>query len=103
VTVKIRDHPLIRHPSGTNWPPVWTQRRIDGVKAMTGEDGVLIYVHAATDSDKCFLVIEIENENYTGTLLFGDPKFGHHVADLLRQHIGSSIKQIGDLDVSFIL
>jgi hypothetical protein len=98
--VKLRDHPLIRHPGGANWPPVWTQRRIDGVKAMTGEDGVLIYVHAATESDKCFLVIELENENYNGTLIFDDAKFCHHVADLLRRYIGKPIKDIGDLDVS---
>jgi hypothetical protein len=98
--VKLRDHSLIRHPGGTNWPPVWTQRRINGVKAVTGEDGVLIYVHAVTNSDKCDLVIESENENYTGTLLFPDPKFCQRVADLLRQHIGKSIKDIGDLDVS---
>jgi hypothetical protein len=96
---KLRDHPLIRHPGGANWPPVWTQRRIDGVKAMTGEDGVLICVHAATDSDKCFLVIELENENYTGTLIFDDAKLCHQVADLLRRYTGKPIKDIGDLDV----
>ena len=98
--VKLRDHPLIRHPGGTNWPPVWTQRRIDGFKAVTGEDGLLIYVHAATDSNKCDLVVECDNENYTGTLLFVEPKFCAQVAALLRQHIGKSIKDIGDLDVS---
>jgi hypothetical protein len=101
--VKLRDHPLIRHPGGANWPPVWTQRRIDGVKAVTGEDGILIYVHAATDSTKCDLVVEYENENYIGTLLFDEEKFCHQVAALLRQHIGSSIEEIGDLDLSFAL
>ena len=29
-----------------NWPPVWTQMGIDGVKILKGEVGVLIYVHA---------------------------------------------------------
>ena len=98
--VKLRDHPLIRHPGGKNWPPVWTQRRTDGVKAVTGEDGILIYVHAATDSNKCDLVVEYENENYTGTLVFDGAKLCHEVAALLRQHIGKSITEIGDLDVS---
>jgi hypothetical protein len=101
IAVKLRGHPLlIRHPGGKNWPPVWTQRRRDGVKAVTGEDGILIYVHAAAGSNKCDLVIEYENENYTGTLLFDEAKFCHQVAALLRQHIGKSIKEIGDLDVS---
>jgi hypothetical protein len=101
--VKLRDHPLIRHPGGANWPPVWTQRRIDGFKAQTGEVGALIYVYAASGSHKCDLVIEYENENYTGTLLFDSARFCQQFADLLRQHIGKPIKDIGDLDVSFTL
>jgi hypothetical protein len=100
IALKLRDHPLIKHPGGKNWPPVWTQRRIDGVKAVTGEDGILMYVHAATDSNKCWLIVEYENQNYTGTLLFDEAKFCHQVSALLRQHIGKSIKEIGDLDVS---
>jgi hypothetical protein len=59
----------MRHHDAPNWPPVWRQWRIDGVKEMNGEVGVLIYVYAAGDSRKCYLVIEHENENYTGTLL----------------------------------
>jgi hypothetical protein len=100
--VKLRDHLLLRHAGGSNWPPVWMQRRIDGFKAQTGEIGVLIYVHAASGSNKCDLAIVDENENYTGTLLFDDAKSCHQIADLLRQHIGKSIKDIGDLDVSFL-
>jgi hypothetical protein len=42
---------------------------------MNGEVGVLIYVYAAGDSRKCYLVIEHENENYTGTLLFDDARY----------------------------
>jgi hypothetical protein len=102
IAVKLRDHPLIKHPGGKNWPPVWTQRRIDGVKAVTGEeDGILIDVHAATDSSRCDLIVQYENEDYTGTLLFDEPKFCHQLAALLRQHIGKSIKEIGDSEVSF--
>jgi|ERR671922_2139085 hypothetical protein len=101
--VKLRDHPLLKHIDGPNWPPVWLQRRIDGFKAQTGEIGVLIYVYAASGSNKCDLVIEDENENYTGTLLFDDAKSSQQVADLLRQHIGKSIREISDLDLSFTL
>jgi hypothetical protein len=99
-TVKLRNHPLVRHPDGENWPPVWTRKTIDGVKAVTGEVGVLIYLYAASGSDKCYLVVEDGNEHYTGTLFFGDVKLCRQVADLLRQHIGRSIREIGDLDVS---
>jgi len=77
------------------------QSRIGGGKAMNGEVGVLIYVHAAADSRKCYVVIEDENENYTGTLLFDNARLCRQVADVLQQHLGRSIKEIGDLDIEF--
>jgi hypothetical protein len=89
------------HGGAPNWPPLWMQSRIDGVKAVNGEVGVLIYVHAVVDLYKCYLVIEDENENYTGTLLFDNARLCGQVADLLQQHLGRSLKEIGDLDVSF--
>jgi hypothetical protein len=100
-TVKLRDHPRMKHRGVPNWPPVWMQGRINGAKKASGEIGVMIYVHAAADSHKCYLVIEYENENYTSALVFDDARFCRQVADLLRQQIGSSIKEIGDLEVSF--
>jgi hypothetical protein len=98
--VKLRDHPLMRHRGTSNWPPVWMQRTIIGVRKVSGEVGVLIYLYAAPESHKCYLVIEYGKQNYTSTLLFDDARFCRQVANLLRQHIGSSIKDIGDLDVS---
>ncbi len=78
------------------------QSRIGGgVKAVSGEVGVLIYVHAAADSRKCYLVIEDKNENYTGTLLFHNARLCRQFADLLQHHLDRSMKEIGDLEVSF--
>ncbi len=94
--VKLRDYSLMTHGGAPNWPPLWMQSRIGGgVKAMNGEGGVLMYVHAAADSRKCYLVIEDENENYTGTLVFDNARLCRQVADLLQQHLGRSIKEIG--------
>jgi hypothetical protein len=92
----------MRHRGVPNWPPVWTQSRIDGVKAVNGELGVLIYVYAAADSRKCYLVIEYENEHYTGTLLFDDARSCRQVTQFLQHHRGRSIKEIGDLDIRFM-
>jgi hypothetical protein len=103
MTAKLRDHPLMKYRGVPTWPPVWTQERFDGIKKMKDEVGVLIYVHTAPGSHRCYLIISYENENYAGTLLFDSARFCQEVADLLRQHIGSSIKEIGDLDVSFTL
>jgi hypothetical protein len=97
--VKLRDYPLVKHGDAPNWPPLWTQGRIDGVKAVSGEVGLLIFVHAAADSRKCYLVIEYENESYTGTLLFDEPGLCRQVANLLQHHLGRSIEEIGDLDI----
>ena len=99
--MKLRDHPLMRHRGAPNWPPVWRQSRFNSIRKVEGEVGVLTYVYAAPDSHRCYLVIEYEHENYTSTLIFDDTRFCHQVTGLLRQHIGSSIKDIGDLDVSF--
>ena len=100
--MKLRDYPLMTNGDAPNWPPLWMQSRIGGgVKAVSGEVGVLIYVHAGADSRKCYLVIEDENENYTGTLLFDNASLCRQVANLLQQHLGRSIKEIGDLAVSF--
>jgi hypothetical protein len=45
--------------------------------------------------------MEHENESYTGTLFFDDADSCRQVANLLQRHIGRSIDEIGNLDVSF--
>jgi hypothetical protein len=99
--MQLRDHPLMSYRGIPNWPPVWTQMRIGGVKIVKGEVGVLIYVHAGGASNTCYLVIEHENENYTGSLIFDDGPFCRQLVDLLQQYRGRSVKEIGDLQVSF--
>jgi hypothetical protein len=99
--VKLRDHPLMSYRGIPNWPPVWTQMRIGGVKIMKGEVGVLIYVHAGGASNTCYLVIEHENQNYSGSLVFDDGPFCRQMVDLLQQYCGRSVKEIGDLQVNF--
>jgi hypothetical protein len=93
----------MRYQDAPNWPPVWTQMRIGSVKTVTGELGVLTYVHGSDYSHKCYLVTTHENENYVATLPFDDAVFCQLITKLLRQHIGKSIKDIGDLDVDYTL
>ena len=85
-----------------NWPPVWTNftRRI--TKTVTGEVGFLRHARFETKSlpNKCFLLIEHEGEYFIGSLIFDDGTFCRQIADLLPKHIGHSIEEIGDLDVS---
>jgi hypothetical protein len=101
--MELRDHPLMSFHGPSNWPPVWTQGR-QGGKVVRDEVGILRYIHAYDKvPNKCFLVIEYKEEHYVGTLLFDDVTFGHQITTLLRQHIGRSIEEIGDLDLSYLL
>ena len=85
-----------------NWPPLWTCAKKNGAKTVMGEVGVLKYVYANTRvSDKCYLVIEHEHENYIGCLTFDDRAFCAQVSLLLRSQIGRTIETIGDLDLSY--
>jgi hypothetical protein len=53
--------------------------------------------------ETCFLIIEHEGDEYVGALLFGDPLFCRQVFELLNEHMGEFIQQIGELDISHLL
>ena len=99
--MELRHHPFMRRHGVVNWPPVWSQQRKEGNKTLRGEIGVLRYVHANKNvSNKCFLVIEHENEHFVGCLIFDDVTFCWEIAMLLQNHIGHSIEEIGSLEVA---
>jgi hypothetical protein len=62
---------------------------------------IIIYVHAGGASNTCHLVIEHENQNYNGSLVFDNGSFCRQIVELLKQYRGRSIKEIGDLQVNF--
>jgi hypothetical protein len=84
-------------------PPVWTQgTKARGTTILKGEVGVLRYIHlTAQQSQKCYLVIEHNGQHYVGGLLLDDSAFCSQICALLQQNIGRSIKEIGELEVSF--
>jgi hypothetical protein len=98
----LREHPLMRRGPISNWPPAWTYPTEESTKTLHGEIGVLRYVHSTSQrSKKCILVIEHNKEHYVGTLSFDDSAFCSQIYALLQHHLDQSIKEIGDLDVSF--
>jgi len=102
--MKLRDHPKMDHRTVPNWPPIWTRSLKEGVKTVRGEVGTLSYVYAnELVSNKCYLVIDYQNESYVGTLIFDDSIFCGQITKLLRQHVGRAISEIGDLNVSHLL
>lgn len=102
--MQLRNHPLMRRYGVPSWPPIWTLTRSQSEKTVRGEVGVLTYVignHQVTN--RCYPVIEYEKERYMGCLLVGDITFCSQVSEILRNHIGRSIKEIGDFDLSYTL
>jgi hypothetical protein len=89
------------HRGVPSWPPVWTRSRTHGAKIVTGEIGVLTYVYSNRRvSNKCFLVIDHEQETYVGSLVCRDRSVCAEIADFLRHHIGTGLREIGDMDLS---
>jgi hypothetical protein len=89
------------HRGTRSWPPVWTQVTENGNKTVRGEVGVLRYVHAnPAISNKCFLVIEHQDERYVGCMIIDDQPFCLQITVLLRTSTGRTIREIGDLDLS---
>jgi hypothetical protein len=74
------------------------------VKTITGEVGILKQVSTLNQiPTQCHLIIEYEGERYVGCLLFNDAIFCQQIRGFLQGHVGSSIKEIGDLDLSHTL
>lgn len=101
--IPLREHPLMSRRGISNWPPVWTNSTKEDPQKIYGEVGVLRYIHLADQaSKKCYLVIEYNRERYVGSLSFDDTAFCSQICRLLQQHIGRSVKEIGDSDVSLV-
>jgi hypothetical protein len=96
--MKLRDHPLMIYRGVQNWPPVWCRT---GKHPLKGEIGVLASADTARQGNRCYVSMDFEDERYTGTLLFDDVVFGWFVTKSFKDRIGASIKDIGDLDLSF--
>ena len=94
-----RRHPLMTYRGARIWPPVWVEKYGDG--KLSGEIGELTHLGNNPDeSAALFLHITHDGVPYCGKLLIQDPGFRQSVYEVLRKHIGHSIKEIGDLDLS---
>jgi len=97
--MKLRDHPGIR-----SWPPIWVHSRSHPVRKQNGEIGTLTGVVFHEDIQRrLFLAIDFEGERYMGGLAFGNAALCKRLYSILQNHVGQSIKQIGDLDLSYTL
>jgi hypothetical protein len=103
--MQLRDHPLMTRKSGIcTWPPLWTTTHHDENDKPKGEIGTLQQVlRNELFNYRIFLFVDYLGRRYMGSMAFDDEKFCEAIYSLLKSTIGLSIKDIGDLDVSFTL
>jgi hypothetical protein len=96
--MKLREHPLI----SLGWPPAWWWRTGGENKHPRGEVGTLREVrpYSIQPADRFYLIMENEGAEYLGVLLVEDYTFCQQVFELLLEHCGRTIREIGDIDVS---
>ena len=97
-----RYHPVMTRTSGfQSWPPIWTTTRRERNDRPVGEIGILKQV-LMNDlfNSMLFLIIEYQSVRYMGAMQFDDSKFCYEISNILKSHVGYSIKEIGDLVLS---
>ena len=103
--MKLRDHSLMNYRGLRNWPPIWTWRGGPGENnGPRGVVGILrdVFLSRVEPRSRVYLIMEHENSEYMGCLLFNEPKICEQICELLTKHFGSSISDIGDLDLSYL-
>lgn len=102
--MELRYHPLMSRYGGIhNWPPAWVWISGKENKHPKGEVGVLRDVRLSMIPPRCYLVIEFDEADYMGCLLFDDRAFCLQVYHLLKDHCGEPIQTIAELDLSHTL
>jgi hypothetical protein len=87
-----------------SWPPNWTTTHHDQNDKPTGEIGTL---QQALKNDlfnhRIFIFIDYQGRRYMGSMASDDEKFSSEIYSILKNYIGYSLKEIGDLDLSYTL
>jgi hypothetical protein len=95
---------MIRKSGYPSWPPKWTTTHLDKDDKPIGEVGSLEDVMMSDLIDnKVFMFMQYQGLRYMGFMGFDDPIFCSQICTLLKANIGRSLKEIGDLDLSFSL
>ena len=85
-----------------SWPPTWTTTHHDKDNKPTGEVETLEDVLKSDLIDnKIFMFMKCDGWRYMGFMGFDDLAFCNEIYHLLKYNVGLSIKDIGDLDLSF--
>jgi hypothetical protein len=99
----LRDHPLMMYKNNRSWPPDWLWTAGYDTTHPRGEVGFLKGVLRSKPRAGCFLIMEHCGAEYVGALLLDDPAFCQEIFEVLSQHLGNTIQEIGDIDLSYTL
>ena len=103
--MKLRDHPLLSCKGVSSWPPKWLWGGGGRYVLARGEVGVLkdAMLSSIEPYEKCFLIMEHEGRQYIGTLMLGDSSFSREIYTHLIKNRGKTIREIGEIDLSYVL
>jgi hypothetical protein len=103
--MKLREHPMMIRTNGyRSWPPLWTTADQDRDKKPIGEVGTLEdAVMRNLIDNKIFMFMQYQGSRYMGFVAFDDSTFCRQIYGLLKSKAGLSIKEIGDIDLSYTL
>ena len=102
--MKLRVHPLLRHNLIHQWPPIWVSLDKKDKRRLIREEGVLTEVREPLSrSNGIVLIMDYNNYRYGSILVFSDLAFRGQIFELLKNSVGLSIQQIGDIDLSYTL
>jgi hypothetical protein len=99
--MKLRDHPLMVR--NVTWPPQWKPVGPSN-GSVQGELGILqdVSMHSLITNKIC-VTMEHLSHRYMAVLAFDDEMFTQHLYPVLLKRVGSSLQEIGDLDLSHLL
>jgi hypothetical protein len=100
--MELRNHPLMSYRGINSWPPVWTWRGGREHIRPRGEVGVLrdVFLSNVVPRSRIFLIMADNGEEYMGCVLCSDYTFSGQVYQLLKDHCGQTIAEIGSLDAT---
>jgi len=103
--VKLRNHPIFAiHHFGSWWPPAWACCNDQDSETLHGEIGVLTEtIYQDAFPRRLFMRMEHEGVRYIGALIVDDARLCEQLYEYLQKHLGRTIKEIGDLDIDFLL
>jgi hypothetical protein len=102
--MELRDHPMMNYRGLRNWPPTWTWRGGGENSRPKGEVGILkdVLLSNVEPNSRLFLIMEHEDQEYIGCLLFSDETVCGQICGVLKDECGHTLEEIGSLDLGHL-